>query len=71
MAEGDKQESFTTLARLMEKEEYEAALAMVRSLQFNTDGRFEDKINKIEANLLASTLGSLAYFQRLLQSSLL
>jgi hypothetical protein len=33
--------------------------------------RFERKINKIEANLLASTLGSLAYFQRFLQSSLL
>ena len=59
-AEGDMQESFTILAGLIEKEEYEAALAMVRSsLPTRTRSIFQSKLNKIEANiLLASSLGS-------------
>ena len=57
----------TTLTGLMENEEYNTALAMVRSLPIPTQEHFKRRLNKIEANiLLASTLGSPADFQSIL-----
>ena len=66
--------SFQRLAALMENEEYQTALAIVKALPANTrDMRvLGGKINKIEANiLLASTLGSPADFKRLLRNRII